>query len=166
MPFTEPRIAQRGDQPYVGIRTRVTMRDLDAVIPQLVDEVEAWLRQQGVQATGAPLIRYHVIDMDTELDITIGFPVSGATVGDERIVAETLPAGRYASLIFNGVENGIAGNGALIDWIAAQGLQMDRWDAARGDAFGGRVEHLLDGPDDDPDPSNWRSEVAIRLAGA
>lgn len=164
MTFTEPRIEQRGEQPHVGIRTRVTMQELDSVIPRFIDEVAAWLAQRGIDASGAPLIRYHVIDMDTELDITFGFPVSAAPKGDERIVAGSLPAGRYAALVFTGIENGIQGNGALLEWIAEQGLQADRWDDARGDAFGGRVEHMLDGPEDDPNPSNWRTEVAIRLA--
>jgi hypothetical protein len=35
-----------------------------------------------------------------------------------------------------------------------------------GEAFGGRVEYLLDGPADDPDPANWKTEVAIKLADA
>lgn len=164
MQFTEPKIEQRGERPYVGIRAQVPLQMLEPAIPQFVDEVAAWLAQQGIEATGAPLIRYHVIDMDTELDITVGFPVSAAPKGDERIVAETLPAGRYAALIFTGVENGVRGNGALIGWIAEQGLQMDRRSDDEGEAFGGRVEYMLDGPDDDPNPSNWKTEVAIRLA--
>ena len=52
----------------------------------------------------------------------------------------------------------------LIAWAAAQGIQWDRWDAELGDAFGGRVEFMLDGPEDDPDPANWKTEVAIKLA--
>lgn len=163
MQFTEPKIEQHDEQPYVGLRTQVSMQELDSVIPQLVDQVAAWLARQRVESAGAPLVRYHVIDMDAELDITVGFPVSAAPNGDERIVADALPAGRYAALIFTGVENGIQGNAALIEWIAGQGLQMDRWDDQKGDAFGGRVEYLLDGPDDDPNPSSWRTEVAIRL---
>lgn len=164
MQFTEPKIEQRGEQPYMGIRTPVSMQNIDNVIPQLIDEVAVWLAGQGIEPAGAPLARYHVIDMEVELDITVGFPVSAAPQGDGRIVAEALPAGRYAALIFTGVENGIEGNGALIRWISDQGLRMDRWDDEKGDAFGGRVEHMFDGPDDDPNPSNWRTEVAIRLA--
>ena len=78
--------------------------------------------------------------------------------------ADVLPAGRYASLVYTGIENGITGNRALIEWAAAQGIQWDRWDAELGDAFGGRVECMLDGPEDDPDPANRKTEVAIKLA--
>lgn len=166
MPFTEPKIEQRDEQPYLGIRTRVAMRNLDPAIAQLLDEAAAWLARQGIEASAAPIVRYHRIDMEAELDITVGFPVAAAHSGDGRVVAEVLPAGRYAALTFTGVENGVQGNGALIGWIVDQGLRMDCWEEADGEAFGGRVEHLFDGPDDDPDPSNWRCEVAIRLADA
>lgn len=164
MQSTAPIVEERDEQAYVGIRTLVTMRDLDSVIPGLLDEVAAWLERQGLAPQGPPLIRYHAIDMDTELDITLGFPVTGAIEGDGCVMAESLPAGRYAALTYTGVDNGIQGNGALIDWIAAQGLRMDYRSEERKDLFSGRVEFLIDGPEDDPDPSQWRTEVAIRLA--
>lgn len=164
MTTTTPSIDHRGEQPLVGIRTRVDMGSIDDALPKILDEVEAWMARHGALASGPPLIRYHVIDMDAELDITIGFPVAVTTKGDQRIVAETLPAGRYASLVFTGIDNGVQGNAALIGWIADQGLTMDRRDTPAGDEFGGRVEHMIDGPDDDPDPSTWRTEVAIKLA--
>ena len=44
---------------------------------------------------------------------------------DERVVADILPAGRYASLVYTGIENGIAGNAALLNWGAARGLVWD-----------------------------------------
>jgi len=164
MEISEPRTEQRREQGHAGIRLRVTMQDLDDVIPLLVDEVATWMAAHGVGPTGVPLVHYHVIDMAEELDITVGFPVPVGTSGDDRILIDSLPAGRYAALVFTGVENGIRGNAALIGWIADQGLRMDVRADRRGDAFGGRVEHLLEGPEDDPDPSTWRTEVAIRLA--
>ena len=62
------------------------------------------------------------------------------------------------------MENGIPGNAALVEWAEKQGVEWDHWDTELGDAFAGRVEYMLDGPDDDPDPSNWKTEVAIKLA--
>lgn len=164
MEISEPWTEQRREQCHAGIRLRVTMQDLDEAIPPVVDEVATWMAERGVEPAGVPLVRYHVIDMAEELDITVGFPVPVGTRGDDRILIDSLPGGRYAALVFTGVENGIRGNAALIGWIADQGLRMDVHGGRRGDAFGGRVEHLLDGPEDDPDPSTWRTQVAIRLA--
>lgn len=164
MKITEPKVEARDAQHYVGIRSQVPMSELPNVIPQHIDEVMGWLEQQGAAPDGPPLIRYHVIDMANKLDITIGWPVANPLSSSVRIIADVLPAGRYASLVFTGVENGIKGNGALLEWAAAQGLELDRWDDEMGDAFAGRVEYMLDGPEDDPDPANWDTEVAIKLA--
>jgi effector-binding domain-containing protein len=166
--ITQPAIEDRKEQPYVGIRRQIPMQALPAVIPQHIGEVAAWLQQQRVEPDGPPLVRYHVCppsaDMASMLDIAVGWPVATGLAGNDRIIADVLPAGRYVSLVYTGIENGIKGNGALIAWAAAQGIQWDRWDAELGDAFGGRVEFMLDGPEDDPDPANWKTEVAIKLA--
>lgn len=168
MKITEPKLEERTEQPYAGIRSRISMQELPNIIPQHIDEVAVWLEQQGVALDGPPLVRYHVcptvMGADAMLDITVGWPVANAPAANGRITAGVLPAGRYASLTYIGVENGIKGNGALIEWAATQGIQWDQWDDAMGDAFSGRVEYMFDGPEDDPDPANWKTEVAIKLA--
>src|SRR5690606_15035427 len=132
------------------------------VIQQYIGEVAAWLNQQGVEPMGPPIIRYHtcpsIMKPDALLDVTIGWQTTAALKGNGRIIADTLPAGRYATLIFTGVENGVEGNRALIEWAAEQGIRWDSWDDEIGDAFGGRVEFMLDGPNDDPNSSNWKTE--------
>jgi effector-binding domain-containing protein len=165
MKVTEPKLDDRSEQHYVGIRTQVTMEQMGSgLIPQLLDEVFGWLGDQGVAPAGPPLIRYYVINMEGNLDIELGVPVASALSGNGRIAPGVIPAGRYASLVYTGVENGIAGNGVLIGWAAANGIAWDRWDDANGDAFRSRVEYFLSGPEDDPDPANWDTEVAIKLA--
>jgi effector-binding domain-containing protein len=162
--MTEPKVEERPEQHYLAIRTQVGMSDFGEQIPLLTDEVYAWLNQHGVVPAGPPFVCYHVIDMPGKLDVEMGVPVADAMAGNGRVMAGVMPTGSYASLIYTGVENGIAGNGALLDWGAAQGLTWDRWDDPKGDAFGGRVEYFLDGPEDHPDPATWDTEVAIRLA--
>jgi effector-binding domain-containing protein len=133
------------------------------VIPDLSDEVFAWLGERGIAPAGAPFIRYHVINMETRMDIEIGVPVDHAVPGDGRVNAGVLPAGRYAALVYTGIRNGIKGNAALLDWGAKQGFVWDRWEAENGDAFGARYESFLTDPADEPDQKKWETEVAIRL---
>jgi hypothetical protein len=102
--------------------------------------------------------------MPKRLDIEMAVPVAQAMPGDDRVSAGVLPAGRYASLIYSGVRNGIKGNAALLEWGAKQGLVWDKWKTENGDAFGARVEFQLTEPDEEPDPAKWETEVAIRLA--
>ncbi len=162
--MTAPKIDDRPDQHYMGIRTQVSMSELSTAIPQLFDEVFGWLDQHGIAPTGSPLVRYYVIDMAGKLDVEMGVLVAQATTGDDRVKACVIPAGRYASLVYTGIHHGIAGNKALLEWGAKQGLSWDTWTTPNGDAFGARVEYSLSGPEDDPDPAKWDTEVAIRLA--
>jgi effector-binding domain-containing protein len=160
----QPGLEDRREQPYVGIRTQVPMRELGKTIPGLLDELFPWLGQRGVEPDGPPFIRYHVIDMEALMDVELGVPVATAPPGDGRVSPGVLPAGRYAALIYTGVQNGIAGNKALLDWGTQQGLAWDRWQVEAGDAFGARYESFLTSPEDEPDPGKWETEVAIRLA--
>jgi effector-binding domain-containing protein len=162
--ITQPKLEDRNEQHYAGIRTEVPMEQLPNVIPQLLGEVFAWLGKQGITPAGAPFIRYHVIDMKAKLDIELGVPVAATLPGDGHISAGVLPAGRYASLIYTGVMNGIEGNRALLDWAKAKGITWDRWDTDKGDAFRSRIESYLTDPNVEPDPAKWETEVAIKLA--
>lgn len=161
--FSTPTVEERGERPYVAIRTLATMAELPVVMPQLHDEVFGWLARRGIAPAGAPFIRYHVIDMAGQLDIALGVPVARAVPGDGRVYADTLPPGRYAALVYTDVRQGIPANGALLRWGAEQGLTWDAWSTPQGDAFGARLETFLTEPDDEPDPAKWETEVAIRL---
>jgi effector-binding domain-containing protein len=161
--ITQPKLEDRGDQHYVGIRTQVPMSRFKKIIPEFLDELFAWLGKQGVQPAGAPLMRYHVINMAGNMDVELGVPVAGAMSGDGRIAPGVIPAGRYASLVYTGV-NGIRGNKALLDWAAKNNIKWDRWDDQNGDAFRSRVEYFLTDPAEQPDRNKWETEVAIRLA--
>ena len=162
--FTEPKLIDRKEQPYMGIRTQVPMRQFQKMIPKFVNELLTWLATQGVKPAGGPFMRFHVINMSSNMDVEIGVPVASALPGTGHIAADVLPAGKYAALIYTGVKNGIKANKALLDWAAEQGIVWDRFDSVNGDGFGARYETFLTGPEDDPDQSKWKTEVAIRLA--
>jgi effector-binding domain-containing protein len=159
---TEPRIEQRAEQPYAGIRRRVTMDGIDGAVDEAFPELFGWLASRGVTPAGAPFIRYHVIDMARELDIEMGVPAQVDAGGDERIGTGVLPAGRYVVLRHVGPYDGlIASNAALLDWADEQGIALDSWDTADGTAWRGRAEHYLTNPAEEPDPSKWEVDVAF-----
>jgi effector-binding domain-containing protein len=162
--ITEPRLEDRDARDYAGIRTQAAMNELPTVIPQLMGELSAWMQQRDLTLVSAPFIRYHVINMATTMEIEIGAPVARAVSGGDRVSAGVLPAGRYATLVYTGVRNGIQANAALLDWGAKQGLVWDKWAAENGDGFGARIETWLTDPIREPDPTKWETEVAIRLA--
>jgi effector-binding domain-containing protein len=162
---TEPKIEHKNEQHTVGIRTQVPMSELPVVIPQFIGEVVGWLGKQGLNPAGAPFIRYHVIDMAARMDIEVGWPVASAVAGDGRVTASTFPAGRYATILYTGSYDGLMeANRVLVEWAKANGVAWDRWDDPKGDAFRSRYESYLTSPDEVSDPSEHKTEVAIKVA--
>jgi effector-binding domain-containing protein len=161
-----PKLIERPAQPYVGIRTQVTMSEFGSgIIPKLHDEVMGWLKQKGLNPSGAPMIIYHVIDMANKLDVEMAWPVAAAQTDDGRIHAGPLPAGRYASLLYTGDYSGLMdANRVLIEWAQQNNIAWDRWDDPNGDAFAARYESYITDPGEEPDASKWQTEVAIRIA--
>jgi len=84
---SEPKIDQRIEQPYLGIRTTTPWQALPTVIPASIGEVFAFLERHHIPPRGAPFIRYHVVDMERELDVEIGVPIAEKTAGDGRGLA-------------------------------------------------------------------------------
>jgi hypothetical protein len=62
--ITNPKLEDRSEHHYMGIRTQVPIGKLKKVIPKLLDELFAWLGKQNVEPADAPFVRYHVIDME------------------------------------------------------------------------------------------------------
>lgn len=160
-----PALVQRAPTPYAALPAAVPMSDLSEVIPEALGEVAARLAAAGIAPVGPPLIRYRVIDMDRLLHVDNGWPVAGLAGAPESLVLDTLPGGWYGAATYRDVREGVAGNAALLEWGTQQGLVWDHWDSVDGDAFASRVEFFLTGPEDDPDPAQWLTEVVIKVSG-
>jgi effector-binding domain-containing protein len=162
----QPQVVQRAAQPYVAIQAFVTMQTLGVVLPGLHPEVFAWLGARGISPAGAPFWKYNVVDMERQLDVEVGVPVALAAVGDDRVLAGVLPAGKYATLRHTGHPDSLAdATAALLDWAAQQGLTWDLTRTDQGDRWGARLEIYETDPAQEPDMSQWQTELAFRLAG-
>ncbi|MBX3064646.1 MAG: GyrI-like domain-containing protein [Anaerolineae bacterium] len=159
----KPKIDERPEQHYMGIRTQTPFKGMFTVVDKhLFKELRAWLKQEGIEPAGSPILRYHVINMEGEMDIEVGIPVAEALPGNGRVRLGVLPAGRYASLIY--INNGYTGNGALTRWGIENGLAFDQWADPKGTAFKSRYEAYLTDPKIQPLKTKWEVEVAIKLA--
>jgi effector-binding domain-containing protein len=163
--ITEPQVEYRDEQNYVGIRTRAAIPELPTVIPQLHSQVYARLREQGVDPSGPPFIRYYVIDMVGELDIELGVPIDSALPGEGRVQAGVLPAGRYATLIYTGDYPGLVGaTAALLQWADDNGIVWQTSASGADVEWGARVEFYLTDPAEESDPAKWETELAFLVA--
>ena len=162
---TEPKLDNRPEKHYMSIHHQTAVGQMGSgFIPKLIGEVFEWLGKNNVEPDGPVFMRYNIINMPGLLDIEIGVPVVAPVKGDGRVTPGVLPAGRYASLIYWDVTQGEAGNGVLIDWAKDKGIEWDHWEDPKGDAFRSRYEIFIDGPQENPDPTQWRTEVAIKVA--
>jgi effector-binding domain-containing protein len=160
---TAPEIIERPAQPYVAIRTQVTMQEL-AGLGQRLGEVFGWLAVHDLAPAGPPFFRYNLIDMEHELEVEAGVPVQAAVEGDGEVISGVLPAGRYATVIHVGHPDGlIAAVAALLDWAAGQGLEWDMWETVAGERWGCRLEVYLTDPGEQPDMAKWETQLAFRL---
>ena len=162
--MSAPEIVTRAEQPYVAIRAHVTMAELGGLGARL-GEVFGWLDARGLAPAGAPFFRYNVIDMERELEVDAGVPVAAAVDGDGQVVADVLPAGRYATVTHVGHPSELLGaTKALLDSAAEQGLRWNVSPGDRGERWGCRLEIYLTDPSQEPDMSKWQTQLAFRLA--
>ncbi|MET0800665.1 MAG: GyrI-like domain-containing protein [Actinomycetota bacterium] len=163
--LSEPKIAQKSEQPYIGIRGSVRMGGIGDFIDGSFPELFALLEARGVEPAGPPFLRYNLIDMDRELEIETGVPVDAAILGEGRVFSGILPAGRYGSLVYTGDYEGlIDANEALQQWARDRDVEWAMSETAEGDRFESRLEIYLTDPATEPDPARWKTEVAYLLA--
>jgi effector-binding domain-containing protein len=162
--LSEAQVIERAAQPYVAIRARVTMRTLGTVLPELHPRVFAWLGERGIAPAGAPFWKYNLIDMDRELEVEVGVPVTAAVDGDGQVLAGVLPAGRYATLGYTGHPSGLAdATASLLQWAQDEGLAWDVLQTPHGQQWGARLEIYETDPAAEPDMSKWTTRLAFRL---
>ena len=86
----EPQIAARAPQAYAGLPMTVTMSSFASAIDAGFPELFGTLAGQGVEPAGPPIIVYHVIDMEGDMEVELGVPgrimVPG---GHHQVIAST-----------------------------------------------------------------------------
>jgi effector-binding domain-containing protein len=162
---SEPKVEERAEQPYVGIRGAVSMSEIAKIADRLGDVFE-WLAANGVEPAGAPFFKYDVIDMDRLLRMEVGVPISEARPGEGDVVAGVLPAGRYATVTHTGHPDDLVHvTGELLAWADEHGHEWDKKDGPDGEEWRCRLEIYYTDPAEEPDMSKWTTELAFKLAG-
>ena len=164
---TEPNIESRPEQPYVGIRKIMPMKDFAIEIPVLIERVSSWLRTNSLKSVGKPFLRYHVIDMPERMDVEVGM-TTAKPVPDSRLVhapvnSNLLPAGRYAVMIYRGLSNGVATNKKLMQWVVDHDAEVVSHDSENGEVFKCRYETFVTDASTEPDKEKWDTQIAMKL---
>ena len=158
----DPKITLHSEKLSMGIRTIAPFKGMFAVRDELLKELRVWVRKHDIAEEGPYFLRYHVIDMNGQMDIEVGYIVTKYLPGDNRVTPGVLPGGNYASLIYS--RYAMRANKTLITWAKENEIGWDRWNAPGGDAFRCRYEAYLTDYRIEPKKKEWQVELAIKIA--
>ncbi len=162
--ITPPRFEQRNAQPYAAIRVQVPIPFGD-LLPPLWREVATWLAGKGQQPAGAPFIRYLSTDMARTLDIEVGFPAPVVLPADGRVHTGVISPGPYAVTEYHGRYDGlVAATAAFLGWARNNNVTWQKGDRDGVEWWEGRYEHYITDPNEQPDASQWITELAFLTA--
>jgi effector-binding domain-containing protein len=163
--ITEPKIQRRKKQNYVARRIAVPI-PFGKYLQPAWNEVYEWMMDREIKPSGPAIIRYLTTEMSKEMDIDVGFTIDKAVKGDERITSASLPAGRYATLLYTGPYKGkgiFKATVALLDWAKENNLKWDTSSKKGVEWWNGRVEYYFSDPATEKDPKNFKTELAFLL---
>ena len=163
----EPKIAKRETLPYAGVRKTLRRDELPEVVPRSLSTIFAFLHEHRVHVSGAPLIRYFVVDYNTgDIEVDLGVPVGATTLPADALVhSAEIPAGTFASVIHHGpYDTLVQTTAALLDWAQRNHVNWAMVERRKVTRWAGRVEHHLVGLPDEPKSKNWRTEIAILIS--
>ena len=157
-----PRIVDRPQQDYLGIRLITPFRGMLSVRDELLQELSAWLETRGIEDVGPFFLRLHVIDMNGPMDVEVGVVTPTPQTGDDRVRPALLPAGRYATLTYR--NHSLRAHRALFEWADAQNIIFDRREVPEGDHFACRYEAFCTDPRTEPRKTKWAVELNFAVA--
>lgn len=144
-----PLITQSVAQITAIIRLTIPRDEIRNVMGPGFGELMATLAAQGIAPVG-PLFSHH-LRMDPDIfDFEISVPVTTPVAAAGRVRPSQLPATKVARTVYHGAYEGLgAAWGEFEAWIAANGYTpaSDLW------------ECYVTGPESNPDPATWRTEL-------
>jgi len=140
---------------------------LSEFVPGRLSTAFGFLQKHRLHATGAPLIRYWVVDYNTgEIEIEVGVPVAATNLPADAVVhSAQIPAGTFATVTHRGPYHALVQTtAALMDWAQQNNINWAMAEMRKVTRWEGRIEHYLVGPPDEPNPNNWQTEIAILIS--
>lgn len=150
-----PQITQTDTQPTAVIRLTIPRAEMRKVMGPGIRELMGAVATQGI-ATAGPWFTHHLKMHPDTFDFEIGVPVSEPIVATGRVQPGQLPATKVARTVYRGAYEGLGDAwGELDAWIKSQGHTP-------GPAL---WECYVAGPESNPDPASWRTELNRPLTG-
>lgn len=144
-----PQVTHSVAQPAAVLHVTVPRNEIRTVMGPGYKEVVDVVKSQGMTPTG-PWFTHHLRTDPDLFDFEIGIPVDRPITPSGRVKPGQVPAARVARTVYHGSYEGLGDAwGQLMSWIAKAGHTPD-------DSF---WEVYTAGPEANPDPSFWRTEL-------
>lgn len=144
-----PHITHVDARQTAVIHLAIPRSEMRSAMGPAIAELMAAVKLQGAGPAG-PWFSHHLSMHADTVDVDIGVPVSAPVAAAGRVRPGSLPAVRVARVVWTGDYNGLPdGWAGFLDWVAAH-----RFPTAPG-----LWEVYLKGPESDPDPASWRTEL-------
>ena len=144
-----PEIVQTEARRAAVIPLTIPREEIRSVMGPGLEELYGALAAQGLTPAG-PWYSYHRRLDPAVFDFEIGVPVDADVAPTGRVRPGERPAATVARTVYHGPYEGLgAAWGELGEWIGERGHgpAPDLW------------ERYLSGPEADPDPETWRTEL-------
>jgi effector-binding domain-containing protein len=144
-----PQITQTAAQLTAVIRLTIPREEIRNVMGPGINEVMAAIAAQGIAPAG-PWLTHHLRMNPDTFDFEIAVPVTSPVTAAGRVKPGELRAATVARTVYHGPYEGLGDAwGEFMTWIDAEGHTPapDLW------------EVYLAGPESNPDPATWRTEL-------
>jgi len=149
----EVTLVRLEERPVAALRTQCAQADISRTLSVILPECMGHVASSGAQVAGPPLVRYHLIGEQIDMEACI--PVVATLEGKGRVRADSLPAGLAAVIWHVGPYHSLPKTHAkLRAYLADKGLEQ-------GDAF---WEEYWTDPGMEPDSAKWRTKVVMPVA--
>jgi len=146
------------------IHLRIARDQIQQEMPLAISEVLAELSRQGVKIVG-PLFAHHLATSADDFDFNVGFPVGTTITVSGRVKPALLPAVTLVQTVYQGSYDGLfqawRSFGQQVD--IELGEQLKQAGLVPDTTF---WESYVLGPESDPDPMQWRTELNLPLCRA
>jgi len=145
----KPQIVLTEAQATAVIRLTIPRAEIQHVMGPAIAEVMGAIAAQGVASAGPVFSHHFRMDPDT-FDFEVGVPVTRPVSETGRVKASQLPAATVARTVYHGPYEGLgAAWGEFGAWITSEGHKpaANLW------------ECYAAGPESNPDPATWRTEL-------
>ena len=138
-------------QPTLTMHGIVAVEDIKAWLGKAYEAVERHASRIHASFAGPPFARYRSLDDTFEkFEIEAGLPVLLAVEGDNGVAASELPGGPAAVTVHVGAYDEMTpAYAAINEWLAVRGAAAD----------GAPWEVYFTDPNEQPDPTAWRTEI-------